>query len=187
MMHVIPSEPNGELHLKALDEAIRYTRAPCAKGLANTSWPTAGVLAGRTCANVIEHARHRNRPDDQHSAIPKAVTIEQTHNRAGGRVLSMRYLASLKAWAAANGLVVHMDGARVFNAAQSLGVPRRPVLGTALPVALPCVAMPSTTKRSPTFCAVSAAAGVPVKEVAAQVDTMTFCLSKVRTLLRMCV
>jgi threonine aldolase len=126
----------------------------------------------------------RNRPDDQHSAIPKAVTIEQTHNRAGGRVLSMRYLASLKAWAAANNLVVHMDGARMFNAAQSLGVLRGCVVGIASPVALPCDAMSPTT-HSPNLCAVSATAGVSVKEVAAQVDTMTFCLSKVRSLLQL--
>lgn len=96
------------------------------------------------CKHVAVHARHRNRPDDQHSAIPKAVTIEQTHNRAGGRVLSMRYLASLKAWAAANKLALHMDGARVFNAAQSLGVLRRRVIGVAFPVALPSGVMPSS-------------------------------------------
>jgi len=47
--------------------------------------------------------------------------VEQTHNRAGGRVLSMQYLASLKAWAEANQLAVHMDGARMFNAAAALG------------------------------------------------------------------
>lgn len=63
----------------------------------------------------------RNRPDDQHSARPRVVTIEQTHNRAGGRVLSMAYMTSLKAWAAANNISLHMDGARVFNAAEALG------------------------------------------------------------------
>ena len=93
---------------------------------------------------ITAHARHRNRPDDQHSAISKAVTIEQTHNRAGGRALSMRYLASLKAWAAANKLSVHMDGARVFNAAESLGVLRRLDFGITLPVALPSGVTPST-------------------------------------------
>ncbi len=52
-----------------------------------------------------------------------AIAIENTHNRCGGTVLSEEYLADLKALAGRHGLPVHMDGARVFNAAAYLGVP----------------------------------------------------------------
>lgn len=40
----------------------------------------------------------------------------------GGRVLSLEYMSKLAAWAKAHNLSVHCDGARLFNAAASLGV-----------------------------------------------------------------
>jgi threonine aldolase len=52
-----------------------------------------------------------------------AIGIENTHNRRSGRVLPMAYLRELKAMAEHAGVPVHMDGARIFNAAAALGVP----------------------------------------------------------------
>ena len=57
------------------------------------------------------------------SSATAAIAIENTHNRCGGTVLSLVYLAELKAVANNHGLPVHMDGARIFNAAAYLGVP----------------------------------------------------------------
>ena len=51
-----------------------------------------------------------------------AIAIENTHNRRGGTVLPQSYLADLAALAAKHNLPVHMDGARIFNAAAYLGV-----------------------------------------------------------------
>jgi len=39
------------------------------------------------------------RPDDMHCARTALVCIENTHNRCGGAVLSLEYMASLGAWA----------------------------------------------------------------------------------------
>ncbi len=52
-----------------------------------------------------------------------AIGIENTHNRRSGRVLPMAYLRELKAMSERAGVPVHMDGARIFNAAAALGVP----------------------------------------------------------------
>ncbi len=52
-----------------------------------------------------------------------AVCIENTHNRCGGAVLPLDYLADLKQVCAEHGAPVHLDGARIFNAAATLGVP----------------------------------------------------------------
>lgn len=52
-----------------------------------------------------------------------AIAVENTHNRCGGTVLTQKYLADLAALAAEHGLPVHMDGARIFNAAAHLGIP----------------------------------------------------------------
>lgn len=50
------------------------------------------------------------------------ISIENTHNRCGGAVLSIEYLQELKTLAHGQGVPVHMDGARIFNAAAGLGV-----------------------------------------------------------------
>lgn len=51
------------------------------------------------------------------------VCIENTHNRCGGVVLAPDYIEQLAAIAHGSGVPVHMDGARIFNAAAALGVP----------------------------------------------------------------
>ncbi|HOB53705.1 MAG TPA: GntG family PLP-dependent aldolase [Acidobacteriota bacterium] len=51
------------------------------------------------------------------------ICVENTHNLAGGTVLDPAYLADVRAVADAHTLPVHLDGARIFNAAVALAVP----------------------------------------------------------------
>ena len=51
------------------------------------------------------------------------VCVETTHNSAGGAVLPLDYMARLRALTAEKNVPVHIDGARMFNAAVALGVP----------------------------------------------------------------
>jgi threonine aldolase len=51
------------------------------------------------------------------------VSIENTHNRRSGRVLPLAYLRALREVTTRFGVPIHMDGARIFNAATALGVP----------------------------------------------------------------
>ena len=51
------------------------------------------------------------------------VTVETTHNSAGGAAIPLDYMAKLRALTAEKGVPVHIDGARVFNAAVAQGVP----------------------------------------------------------------
>ncbi len=60
---------------------------------------------------------------DEHSAPSALLCIENTHNRCGGTVLSLEQVEQLTSLAHSHGLMVHMDGARVFNAAIALGIP----------------------------------------------------------------
>jgi len=60
---------------------------------------------------------------DEHSAPSALLCIENTHNRCGGSVLSLEQVEQLTTLAHSYGLMVHMDGARVFNAAIALGIP----------------------------------------------------------------
>ncbi len=61
--------------------------------------------------------------DDVHEARTGLLCVENTHNMCGGRLLSPATLRALAAPARHRGIPVHMDGARLFNAAVGLGVP----------------------------------------------------------------
>jgi threonine aldolase len=62
------------------------------------------------------------KPDDSHFAITRLIALENT---IGGRVLSRAYMADAIALARRRKLSIHLDGARIFNAAVKLGVPAR--------------------------------------------------------------
>jgi threonine aldolase len=62
-------------------------------------------------------------PDDAQFAPAALVCLESPHNRSGGVILPLDYQARVARFAASNGLALHLDGARVFNAAVGLGVP----------------------------------------------------------------
>ncbi len=68
---------------------------------------------------IAEAVRPRN---DPHQPLSAAITFEDTHNRHGGVVWPMEALRAEADMAHAHGLRVHIDGARVFNAAIALGV-----------------------------------------------------------------
>ncbi|RRN69562.1 threonine aldolase [Peribacillus simplex] len=60
--------------------------------------------------------------DDPQFALPSLLCLENTHNRCGGKPLSFNYLKEVRTFADQVGISIHMDGARIFNAAVSLGV-----------------------------------------------------------------
>jgi threonine aldolase len=87
-----------------------------------------------------EQIEREIRPLGPHRARTALIEIENTNNIAGGSVYPLALLYEICDGAHECGLKVHMDGARVFNAAEALGK--------------------------------------PVREIAAKVDTVMFCLSK---------
>ena len=58
-----------------------------------------------------------------HHAPAGVICLENTHNRCGGRVLSPDYFAAVADIAARHGIPIHLDGARLFNAAVATGRP----------------------------------------------------------------
>jgi threonine aldolase len=59
---------------------------------------------------------------DLHRQRTGLVCLENTHNNCGGTVLSAEHTAQVAAIAREYGVGVHIDGARIFNAAVALGV-----------------------------------------------------------------
>jgi threonine aldolase len=89
------------------------------------------------------------RADDAHFPRTGLILLENTHNRCGGRVLPPGYVAAVGELARRRGLKLHIDGARLFNAAVALN---RPPAELAAPA------------DSVTFC-LSKALGAPVGSV----------------------
>ena len=66
---------------------------------------------------TAEDITHAIRPNDQHAPVSRMVVVENTHNRGGGTVWTVAGFKAVSDEAHAHGLHVHVDGARLFNAA----------------------------------------------------------------------
>ena len=71
------------------------------------------------------------KPVNPYSAPTGLVEIENTHNMAGGTVYPMRTVREICDGAHERGVKVHMDGARIFNAAAALGMPVKEIAASA--------------------------------------------------------
>jgi threonine aldolase len=60
--------------------------------------------------------------DNPHHPRSRLICLENTHNRCSGAVLTLQYMGQVRALADRHGLAIHLDGARIFNAAVALGV-----------------------------------------------------------------
>ena len=74
---------------------------------------------------VPEALRAAVRPENVHFARPKLLCLENTHNVAGGKIFPLEEFAAVAAEARGLGMKVHLDGARLFNAAVATGIPAR--------------------------------------------------------------
>jgi threonine aldolase len=126
----------NELLIDSRGHVINYEMASMANiaGSLPVAIPTEkGILAA-------EQLGERIRPDIYYLPHTRMVILENTHNLAGGTLYPLSVLKEIRSFTREKGLSVHMDGARMFNAA--------------------------------------VASGVSPREIAAQTDTVTFCLSK---------
>ncbi len=94
-------------------------------------WEAGGpaALSGVTC-RTIDSARGlltaadlegKVRPDDMQSVRTRLVALENTHNRGGGTCYALDAVQAISRWARANGLAIHLDGARIWNALVKTG------------------------------------------------------------------
>jgi len=84
-----------------------------------TPWPIPNQPDGTLRLEDIERAI---RGDNVHFPLTRLVCLENTHNMCNGMPLTAEYTTQVARLAHAHGLRVHLDGARVFNAAAALGV-----------------------------------------------------------------
>jgi threonine aldolase len=74
---------------------------------------------------ILQDIQSAIRAKDAHQPISRLVCLENTHNRCGGVALTADYTQAVGELAHENGLSLHLDGARVFNAAIAQDVPAR--------------------------------------------------------------
>lgn len=96
-------------------------------------WEIAGAaaLCGVQCRPVkgagpvfrADDLRAHIRTPSIHAPEPSLVCLENTHNGAGGAVTSVEEMQAIQAVAREHGLPVHLDGARLWNAATALQRP----------------------------------------------------------------
>ena len=77
-------------------------------------------LPGRRGAMEIEALAEALRPTLRNQMGSALVWMENTHNRSGGAVLPLEHMHAVHALAREHGVPVHLDGARIFNAAAAL-------------------------------------------------------------------
>jgi threonine aldolase len=114
------TEPGDEVLAEEMAHVFRYELGGPAvhSGLVMKSLPTAhGIFTAEDVREAV------NPSGDLHTAPTRLVCIENTHNGGGGRVWPLDHLREVIGEARAHGLSVHLDGARLMNAAVASGTP----------------------------------------------------------------
>ncbi|HWB57601.1 MAG TPA: GntG family PLP-dependent aldolase [Gaiellaceae bacterium] len=114
------SQPGDEVLAEASAHVFRYELGGPAvhSGLAMKALPTPD---GRFTVEQVRDAL--SPPGDLHTAPTRLVCLENTHNGGGGRVWPIEQVREVAAEARRHGLGVHLDGARLMNAAVAGGTP----------------------------------------------------------------
>ncbi|MGZ4199838.1 MAG: low-specificity L-threonine aldolase [Thermoleophilia bacterium] len=76
--------------------------------------------------DLLEHYFHKD--DDVHHPRTTLVAVENTHNYCGGVVYPLEQIRALRAFCDRHGMILHLDGARVCNAAVASGVALRDIV-----------------------------------------------------------
>jgi threonine aldolase len=97
---------------------VGHLAAVC--GLTSHPLPTPGGRYSLELLNTVVPLLSRNQRPSVLNPVCRLICVENTHNGEGGRCLGVDYLTQIKDFASARGMVFHMDGARLFNAAVAL-------------------------------------------------------------------
>jgi threonine aldolase len=110
--------PGEELLCGAEDHVVTYELGGAARygGISSrTVEPPRGLVDATSVARQL-------RPAGWGTVATRAVSVEQTHNRGGGAVHPLDALEELRALTTAHGVLLHCDGARIWNAHVASGV-----------------------------------------------------------------
>lgn len=120
LVAVLSHTQRGDAVLLDSDSHIFYYEAGGSSLVGGVQlWPLEGLHG----SGAVEMIKKGVRPPDQHFAPARLLCLENTHNRLGGLVIAPQAQEEIYQTARELGLSVHLDGARIFNAAAALGCP----------------------------------------------------------------
>jgi threonine aldolase len=120
LLAVLAQTRHGDEIILGSESHVFWNEAGGASALGGAVMRTVGNDAkGRMDIHAVESAI---RPSNIHYPPTTLLCLENTHNRCGGSVLTAEYTAEISGMAHRHGLRVHLDGARIFNAAVALNL-----------------------------------------------------------------
>lgn len=128
----LATDRGSEIVLEANAHIVHYEMAGAA-GLSGAQIRPVGTSDGVLTRELASQAI---RPEGMHQPRTSAIAAENTHNVAGGKVMPLAVWDGLVALAQERGLHLHLDGARIWNAAAALGEPPARVARGATTVAV---------------------------------------------------
>ena len=115
--------PRGSTALVGTESDIYLYQAAGASVCGGIGYQPIPNLPDGTLAVADLEAAFPHDPTDPQCAPPAVICLENTQNRCGGVVLPPAYPATVAELAHRRGIGVHLDGARIFNAAVASGSP----------------------------------------------------------------
>jgi threonine aldolase len=115
------TQPGDEL----LCEATAHVYVWEAGGPAALSGVMCRTIEGEYGVFDVSQLEGKIRPANEHYARTRLVCLENTHNRGGGRIFPIDKIRAISQWARGNGLAMHLDGARLWNAIVATGIAGR--------------------------------------------------------------
>jgi len=111
------TSPGDELYCEAGCHVLNFEGgAPAA-----LSGVMLAAIEGRRGAYTADQISERIRPTDHHYPVSRLIWVENTHNRSGGTIFPQEECRKLRQVANQHGLAMHLDGARLWNAAVATG------------------------------------------------------------------
>ncbi|HEY5536907.1 MAG TPA: low-specificity L-threonine aldolase [Ignavibacteria bacterium] len=80
------------------------------------------TISGKNGVMDLNDIKKFMRPKDYYFPVSRLICLENTHNRAGGVIQPIENIKEISSFARENGIKVHMDGARIFNACVETGI-----------------------------------------------------------------
>jgi threonine aldolase len=110
---ILHTSPGTEAVCEAESHVFHYEYADAAWLAGVQLHPVASLRGALTAGDVAAAVR----PGDRHHPVTTLVCVENTHNMHGGSVVPLPVMQEIQGLAREKGLPVHLDGARLWNAA----------------------------------------------------------------------
>jgi threonine aldolase len=115
------TQPGDEVIIEASSHPYNFEGGAGA-ALSGIQFQCLKGVRGILDASQIEEAI---RPADHHFPVTRLICLENTHNRGGGSIYPIEKMAKIYRLAKTKGLMLHLDGARLWNASVATGIKPR--------------------------------------------------------------